>query len=263
MQKILAGTSTKFKAEATRKPLRWISLATVSALALGFSALPLSVTNGHVNLNPAKAAQNGKGGTTTGGGGGGPQGPGGGLGGQGPSTSGGGGGGQGSGNPGGGGPEGSFGGGSMGPSESRGGDKGRDVPSSETPSSIERPDAPALGRPDTGPGRGNGTDNAGGRGNDNTPRGNDVVSGSGKGFTPGPAQGRGVNELTSPLFSAPTAGKGKGSSAPAKADGSGKPSGRAVDTAATANIQQRVGDQSGPDLDSNAEAALIERGWKR
>lgn len=203
--------ATKSGAKTEGKSLGWISLTAASVLALGFSALPLNITNGHLNLNQAKAAQKGAGGGGQGGGG---------------SGSGGG--------SSGGGPEGNIGnavspaetrggpttpsesrGGSMGPSESRGGDKDRDTP------------APTTSRQDSG---------------SNSGRGNDVVTGSGKGFQAGPAQGRGFNELTVPLFpAAPAPAKGKGS---------------------TPNIQQRVGDQSGPDLDSNAEAALIERGWK-
>ncbi len=218
MRKILTRASSKVKAETPRTSLPWISVATVSALALGFSALPLNITNGHMSLNQTQAASNGNGGDNQGNGGGSQSNVRSGRGShQGPSTAGGGGG-PGSGNPGGG-QEGGLGGGSAGPSDSRGGDKGRDTPS------IDRPEAPALGRPDTGGGNGTGNSSS---------RGNDVVSESGKAFAPGPAQGRGAD----------------------------KPSGR-VDTAVTANIQQRVGDQSGPDLDSNAEAALIERGWKR
>jgi len=227
MRKILMG-APKFRAEAVGKSLGWTSLTMVSALALGFSALPLKVTNGHLTLNQAKAAD-----TNIGDGrGGGGQGPSGGQGASSGQRDGGqGGSGQGASSHGGG-PEGNIGN-AVNPSETRGGpastseSRGGSMGTSESRDGDKDRNAPITGRSDPG---------------SNSGRKNDVVTGSGKGFQAGPAQGRGFNELTVPLFpAAPAPTKGKGT---------------------TTSIQQRIGDQSGPDIDSNAEAALIERGWK-
>ena len=71
MRKILIG-APKFRAEAVGKSLGWTSLTMVSALALGFSALPFNITNGHLTFTQAKAADSsnteGRGGSKGGGG---------------------------------------------------------------------------------------------------------------------------------------------------------------------------------------------------